>query len=360
MNHYLKILRILGFCLLTSLALILVVPWLVSARGLVPCGGSGPGENPCTVCDIFVLIQNIINFIWYTLTIPLAILFFIYGGILLIVPGFWGEQSAATYQRGKKILTNTLIGIVIIFVSWLAIDTFIKLLGGKIAAGTTAAGTNFSDFGPWNEIRCTAPVAQLPPTPSPLPPTPLPPQPALTIWTCGTGICACSEGTPGYANCTNLGVRCSTPGVVQCPAPQTGTVTEEDGRAQLAAAGILVNKSACRPQQTSNCTNIAGLPQTTIDRLIAIKQQCDKVIGNCTMVVTGGTEPGHSSHGPGKPIVDLRLDGSQGTLNTAQFISTRASNFGVTKICTPWKDRQFRINCNFNETQPHIHVEMNG
>ena len=130
---------------------------LAQARGLVPCGGLG--ESACTPCDIFLLVQNILNFLWWYLTVPLATLMLIYGGFLMIVPGFGGEKSATALTKGKKVITNALIGIVIIFFAWLAIDTILKVLvdPGQLGSGKAV---EIGKVGPWNEIKCTSPSIQ--------------------------------------------------------------------------------------------------------------------------------------------------------------------------------------------------------
>ena len=70
--------------------------------------------------------------------------------------------------------------------------------------------------------------------------------------------------------------------------------------------GININKGSCPPAYT-NCsgigTNVGGLPGEAINGLLELKKAC-----NCDIMVTGGTENGHQSHGTGKPMVDLRSD----------------------------------------------------
>lgn len=131
-----------------------------SPTGLVPCGTKT--SPPCSPCHIFVLTQNIYNFIIglppYTpgLVIPIAALMFIYGGFLMVFPGLGG--SADALSKGKKVIANTLIGLAIIFFAWLGVDTIIKVLVGKqdVGSGVTAiVRLNSSSFGPWNIIQCS-------------------------------------------------------------------------------------------------------------------------------------------------------------------------------------------------------------
>src|SRR3989344_686760 len=97
------------------------------SAALVTCGLKG--MKPCEACEVFLLIQNVLNFIWYSVTLWVAILMFLYGGILMMVSAFAGGETRL-HERGKKIITNTIIGVVIVFVAWLGIDFVIKTLGG--------------------------------------------------------------------------------------------------------------------------------------------------------------------------------------------------------------------------------------
>lgn len=108
-----------------------------SAAGLVPCGNT----TDCEPCDIFVGFVNIINFLVFTIT-PLA------AGIMIVASGlilmFGGTESAKT--MGKKMFTNTVIGVVIVLSSWLIINTIIKTIG-KAGGGWSPSS--------WNTIECT-------------------------------------------------------------------------------------------------------------------------------------------------------------------------------------------------------------
>ncbi len=138
-----------------TLLLLVAVPFDATAKGLVPCGG-GPPEPACEPCHIFSLVQNIYNWLIFPppqgggIVLVVAILMFAYGGFLMIIPGIGGEKSVPMYQKGKKVLTNAVIGILIIFLAWLTIDTIIKALAGQEIGRAGVAKI----FGPWNEIKC--------------------------------------------------------------------------------------------------------------------------------------------------------------------------------------------------------------
>jgi len=70
--------KFISFVTFLSLFIGLLIPTLTFAKGLVPCGGRG--EHLCTACDIFVLIQDIMNLIFkYS---------FVIAFVLIIIAGF--------------------------------------------------------------------------------------------------------------------------------------------------------------------------------------------------------------------------------------------------------------------------------
>lgn len=78
--------------------------------------------------------------------------------------------------------------------------------------------------------------------------------------------------------------------------------SDQLNRAEL--NGVSVNNTACTSGGTSGCTNMNQLPSNTITGLNDLASKC-----GCQVVVSGGTEGGHQSHGPGKPVVDVQPGG---------------------------------------------------
>ena len=98
---------------------------------LVPCGynnapsGGDPSINytkDCSVCDFFRLAKNIIDFILYGLVPPIAVLLFIVAGGLILIGGAYPKNISL----GRKIFSNTAVGLLIIFGSWMIANTLIK------------------------------------------------------------------------------------------------------------------------------------------------------------------------------------------------------------------------------------------
>lgn len=124
--------------LLTTFLFLLLFPIQVHAicefSHIVPCGGEG---TPCQFCHIFVLLNNII-------TLILTCLAPIIGGLMIIVAGvmfmfsYFSEAELLPagqaggpqlFSRAKKTITAVVVGIVIIFLSWVFLNSFLDAIG---------------------------------------------------------------------------------------------------------------------------------------------------------------------------------------------------------------------------------------
>lgn len=89
---------------------------------------------PCGIGGVLQTIQNLMSLI-ISLGIVIFVLLIVWAGFLLILsPANPGGRAQA-----RKMLTNAVIGFVILISSWLIVDFVMKVLYG-------------GDFGPWNEI----------------------------------------------------------------------------------------------------------------------------------------------------------------------------------------------------------------
>ncbi|MHB8651915.1 MAG: pilin [Minisyncoccota bacterium] len=180
------------------------------------------------------------------LGVILAVIMITIGGVEYVGSG----ASEELRSKAKNHITNALIGLIMIAAIWLVLGTINK---------------NFVDI-----------------------PFSIPPAPSATAVQAQAGGAA-------------------------APSPTGPTVVSGDEQAvrdQLSAAGITVFKRPCpdgvRYQDfPGGCTSVGGLPAETIGKLIALKKTC-----SCDIIVTGGSELGHKTHGVGLPRVDLSKNSS--------------------------------------------------
>lgn len=116
-----------------------VLPLTTLAAGLVPCGGAG--EKPCQTCDVVTLVNNVVGWLVMILGVIAAILI-VTAGIRLVTSG----GNASSKEAAKSMMTNLLIGYVIVLSGWLVIDYGLKAMLKQ----------NQGAFGVWNRISCVA------------------------------------------------------------------------------------------------------------------------------------------------------------------------------------------------------------
>ncbi len=125
-----------------NLAILSLVSFLLSfgavQAALVPCGTSS--TPPCTWCHLSQLFKNLIDFAIYII-FPLAVVMIIVGGGFIMT----AAGSTERVSKGREIITAAVVGLLIALLSWLLIDTIIKIVG---------VGWGSLKIGPWNEIKC--------------------------------------------------------------------------------------------------------------------------------------------------------------------------------------------------------------
>ena len=213
--------------------LLLVLPTVSFAQdeGLVPCGGEGDPE--CQACHVVQLAQNILTWVINIMASIIALIFVI-GGIKMVMSA--GDTGAV--KQARKMITNSVIGFIILLTAWLIMDTVLKTF---VNEGALKEG----GMGPWHQIECVPPPTYLAGTVTP----PVGAGP-------GTGL-----------------------------APGAERMTDTSAREMLSAAGIPVN--AQEPQ-----TSLEGMNVATVQDAINLKNAC-----GCDIIITGGTEDGHSTTG---------------------------------------------------------------
>lgn len=113
-----------------------------------------------------------------------------------------------------------------------------------------------------------------------------------------------------------------------------GYSTDAEMRQILASAGISVNSP--KPK-----TSLEQMPSFVAIFLKKIKDDC-----KCSVIVTGGTEPGHKTHGPRIAIFDLR---QQEPFNS--YVKSKGQNIDGVRFV--WEGNSGRITA-------HWHVIANG
>jgi len=90
---------------------------------IVPCGREG--TPPCTLCHLFEIFNNILEFL-LTCVVPIiggAML--VFGGAVFLISG----ADPNLFAKAKGIVTATIVGIIIVFSSWVLLNTFLTFIG---------------------------------------------------------------------------------------------------------------------------------------------------------------------------------------------------------------------------------------
>ena len=90
---------------------------------IVPCGREGTPS--CVLCHAFELLVNVLKFILTCLSPIAAVLMIAVGGLFYVASGMDPE----ILSRAKSIIVAALIGFIIIFVSWMLLNTFLTAMG---------------------------------------------------------------------------------------------------------------------------------------------------------------------------------------------------------------------------------------
>ena len=110
--------KILFSCV--TLSALLMVPLVTSAQ-IVPDCGAGCGWS-----ELIEMAKNILDFI-VMLAITASALMFAYAGWLF----FSDTGNASNVEKGKKIFGAVVVGLIIVLVAWLVVNTILVTLTGK-------------------------------------------------------------------------------------------------------------------------------------------------------------------------------------------------------------------------------------
>ena len=120
-----------SFLIFFILFAVLAAPMLASAGfitgSIVPCG-TDANQDPCTLCHLFEGIKTVIDFLTFNIAAPIVVIALLIGGFLLLTSG----ESEQKRTQGKEAITYAIIGLIIVFGAWLALDL---ILGNLIDTG---------------------------------------------------------------------------------------------------------------------------------------------------------------------------------------------------------------------------------
>lgn len=114
----------------------------VAQAAIVPCGTSANPQE-CGICDIFQLGQNGINYLMFTFAPIVFTGVALYAGYLLLT----SRGKSTALSSATKILWDTALGVIIIFMAWLITTTILQSLAGD---------KNYAKE--WYKIECTDPT----------------------------------------------------------------------------------------------------------------------------------------------------------------------------------------------------------
>ncbi len=104
-----------------------------NGQGLVPCGISisqtGNAQTvlcPCRLGHLFVMLQKVFRFLLFMLAVPIAGLMVVVSGLLILLSG--ADPNLASL--GKKIMLWSIVGLVVMFCSWLIINVLMTQVLG--------------------------------------------------------------------------------------------------------------------------------------------------------------------------------------------------------------------------------------
>ena len=208
--------------------------------GLVPCGTTC---CPCTLCDFFVMLDGIIDFLLIKIVPPLAALMIAIGGGMYIV----SQGNPEMLGRAKKLFTSVVIGLLIIYSAYVIIGMFLWGIG--LNTWTHDIYHNWWEQG-FFEIDCETTT-----TPSGPPPGSSPsPSPSA----CATNCAKCSEAEcPGSsADCVWAGNKCVSACSQDCNRCDFGGCLTEGPDCAWVSSSMTCKPSNC----SSDCVECFNKP----------------------------------------------------------------------------------------------------
>src|SRR3989344_9149197 len=147
------------------LALLIIAAPLASVaaydptKGHVPCVTSA-NPAPCSLCHLYVLIDNVLDFIMWYIAPIVAVLAVGWAGFNIMISG----EQPGLRAKGFGIIKTTIIGLAIMFAGWVLINEALIFFANEINDNGRKVGSVTKDVNnyllPWNKIKCSVPVQQ--------------------------------------------------------------------------------------------------------------------------------------------------------------------------------------------------------
>jgi len=164
--------------LIIFFAILISVPFLSLAAGLVPCGGCieyntdrtcKTSEPACQLCHFFVLFKNVVNFLLKYILSPLAIIMLMIGGFMYVFAylnpseALFGRKGGpALISQAKKLIISVVVGIIVLFLAWGIVNVIFQMLG--VAEWTGLKAGNWWN-GNWWDVNKDCPTEASPISP---------------------------------------------------------------------------------------------------------------------------------------------------------------------------------------------------
>lgn len=117
--------------------------WLLPTASAIDILPSCAASGNCEARHFLELFVNLYK-LGLELLAPVAVLFFVIGGITLLTAAGYQERI----KKGQQILSQTTAGVIIVLLSWVIIDTVVFTLTGE--ANRTVFGTPWYQGSIWN------------------------------------------------------------------------------------------------------------------------------------------------------------------------------------------------------------------
>lgn len=107
-----------------SIFFFLFVSFAPVSAALVTCGNTA--ADPCTFDDLFAMVNEVINFVLFSIVPPIAVITLVIAAINLMTSS--GDSAKLTAAR--QTIIWIILGLVVVYGAWAIVKGFITALGG--------------------------------------------------------------------------------------------------------------------------------------------------------------------------------------------------------------------------------------